>query len=174
MISYNILLLLLLLLHLLDHSQCNCEKLRFHNNGMVMMNLSVTAALGSWCTQPSFCTYYFAYISTLSFYQSSHFYVVCVRWAIRYFWLWHHWIKHSYIQFKYTVSTRIYRTMYYIYVNHFFTISKIVTQLSPTILSLWIRYHNFNDLTHLSTHTFVYHRLYCGYFHFPPFLIVVS
>ena len=46
-------LLLLLLLHLLDHSRCNCEKLRFHNNGIVMMNLLVTAALGSGCTQPS-------------------------------------------------------------------------------------------------------------------------
>ena len=49
----NSVLLLLLLLHLLDHSRCNCEKLRFHNNGIVMMNLSVTAALGSGCTQPS-------------------------------------------------------------------------------------------------------------------------
>ena len=48
-----VLLLLLLLLHLLDHSRCNCEKLRFHNIGIVMMNLSVTAALGSRCTQPS-------------------------------------------------------------------------------------------------------------------------
>ena len=57
-LSWNLVLLLLLLLHLLDHSQCNCEKLRFHNNGIVMMNLSITAALGSWCTQPSFCTYF--------------------------------------------------------------------------------------------------------------------
>ena len=50
---FRFILLLLLLLHLLDHSRCNCEKLRFHNNGIVMMNLSVTAALGSGCTQPS-------------------------------------------------------------------------------------------------------------------------
>ena len=40
-------LLLLLLLHLLDHSPYNCEKLVFHNNGIMMMNLLVTAALGS-------------------------------------------------------------------------------------------------------------------------------
>ena len=78
MISEYIILLLLLLLHLLDHSQCNCEKLRFHNNGIVMMNLSITAALGSWCTQPSFCTYYcFAYISTLSFNSKSFLCSLC-------------------------------------------------------------------------------------------------
>ena len=45
--NYIALLLLLLLLHLLDHSSYNCEKLVFHNNGIMMMNLLVTAALGS-------------------------------------------------------------------------------------------------------------------------------
>ena len=44
---FTLLLLLLLLLHLLDHSSYNCEKLVFHNNGIMMMNLLVTAALGS-------------------------------------------------------------------------------------------------------------------------------
>ena len=48
-------LFLLLLLHLLDQSQCNCEKLRFHNNGICDDEpFGYSSTLGSGCTQPSF------------------------------------------------------------------------------------------------------------------------
>ena len=53
-------LLLLLLLHLLDQSQRNCEKLRFHNNGICDdETFGYSSTLGSGCTQPSFLVDHF-------------------------------------------------------------------------------------------------------------------
>ena len=78
-VSSNIHLdLVLLLLHLLDYSPWNCEKLVFHNNGIMMMNLLVTAALGSGelnpvCLQTALFLRVFGFDST----ELSYGYAVC-------------------------------------------------------------------------------------------------
>ena len=144
-------LLLLLLLHLLDHSRCNCEKLRFHNNGIVMMNLLVTAALGSGCTQPSleypeypeflmyilFCLHFHSefnsqVISICSLWYAVQSYIS--GWFNTRLWRFLRIFSDSSIvelsiptyNSNYTVSTGIYRTMYYIYVNHLITFTFLI------------------------------------------------
>ena len=131
--------ILLLSLHLLDHSQCNCEKLRFHNNGIRLQQHWGVGVLN-----PGWVPWILMYILFCLHFHSefnSQVISICSLWyAVQsYISGWFNTRLWRFLQIfsdssiielsiptynsNYTVSTGIYRTMYYIYVNHFWSLS---------------------------------------------------